>query len=92
MYRLDKLNNCVLHFLDSLSVLSRDTIAICWITVLTIRTDKSLHKVELSGFRQQTPDPVRTPEATQSFQDVLDEMTREGELVIQNDADNPNRS
>lgn len=50
---------------------------------------KRLHKDEISGFRQQTPDSIQIFESTQSFLDVLGDMIRDDELVVQNDAESP---
>lgn len=53
------------------------------------RIAKRLDKDEISGFRQQTPDSIQTFESTQSFLDVLGDMIRDDELVVQNDAESP---
>lgn len=51
---------------------------LCWIAVLKDIMDKSLHKAELSWFRQQTPDFIHTSESTQNFLYVLGDVIREG--------------
>lgn len=60
-----------------------------WIAVMKDRIATRLHKDEISGFRQQTPDSIQTFESTQSFLDVLGNMIRDDELVVQNDAGSP---
>lgn len=51
-------------------VLSRDAVAIRWIAVMKDRIATRLHKDEINGLRQQTPDSIQTFESTQSFLDV----------------------